>query len=557
MDSDVHRELKVPNCSQCKGDVEFYCKTCKEDLCVLCKEKHMIDLDSKYHEVVIDRLKYGDFRIPNSCEKHQNKYVNKWCFSCNLPICDECYEHRNHDNLDIVSAYKMCRHQHIDRIAHIRTDIIFNNLALLQQIKCDVKISKDICQSLLSGLQQSMTTRTMKLKNLAGVVINDINELKQLKRSLTSKLKEPKRKITNTEIFIYKLETVLDKPIHFLMFLKKTPFPRLTSMLDTFPFSLNCKINRMDVIKLLGEIQITESKNRHVRNEQLLEPMCVPVLRRSFTVMGDTEIRHISCVTTDMVWINDQYGRIILTNANGEHLHIFKDTNSYTGGHSMTPEGNLIYIDRFNNVNQLSTDNIITLIKITEPWKAKCVYCSPTNGDLLVGMNVYYFDQNKMFIEAKVMRYNSAKQQIQFIENCNTRQKLYIFPKYITENHNGDVIVSDLNHGIVVTDREGKHRFFYTGPSSGPRLSPRGVCVDALSNILVCDIKSKTIQMIDKDGHFLSLLFTNQNKINVSGGLDYDHRNHLLLVGTKDHNSRVDVYRYIKRKDYFTHDQHD
>ncbi|XP_062609884.1 uncharacterized protein LOC134271687 [Saccostrea cucullata] len=258
----------------------------------------------------------------------------------------------------------------------------------------------------------------------------------------------------------------------------------------------------MDVIKLLGEIQITESKNRHVRNEQLLEPMCVPVLRRSFTVMGDNEIRHISCVTTDMVWINDQSGRIILTNPNGEHLHIFKDTNSYTGGHSMTLEGNLIYIDRFNNVNQLSTDNIITLIKIAESWKAKCVYCSPSNGDLLVGMNVYYFDQDKMFIEAKVMRYNSTKQQIQFIENCNTRQKLYIFPKYITENHNGDVIVSDLNHGIVVTDREGKHRFFYTGPSSGPRLSPRGVCVDAISNILVCDIKSKTIQMIDKDGHF-------------------------------------------------------
>ncbi|XP_061188350.1 uncharacterized protein LOC133196480 [Saccostrea echinata] len=313
----------------------------------------------------------------------------------------------------------------------------------------------------------------------------------------------------------------------------------------------------VDIIKSIGVIQITETSKRHVSNEQLLELMHTPVLQKSYTVIGAMVVRHISCVTRDLAWISDAYGRIILTNTTGAPLHSVTNTISYTGGHSVTREGNLIYIDRSNNINKLSTDNTMvnTVIKNTDPWKAECVYSSPSNGDLLVAIMSYDNDKN-IYTDSKVMRYNSKGQHIQVIEHDNTGQKLYKFPKYITENHNGDVIVSDLFSGIVVTERGGKHRFSYTGPPSGSRLSPLGICVDALSHILVSDAKSKTVQMIDKDGHFLSL-FTKINKIHVSGGLDYDSRNHFLLVGATDHNSRVCVYRYIQRKDYLTHDQHD
>ncbi|XP_062574081.1 uncharacterized protein LOC134235922 [Saccostrea cucullata] len=422
-----------------------------------------------------------------------------------------------------------------------------------------------------------MTIKTLRLKDL---VVDNVNELKQFKRLLKFRLKEPKRKIINTEISLYNLEKVLDKPILFIMCLKKTPIPRVRGIPDTILLSLNCIINRMDVIKLLGEIQVTEAKNRQVRKKQLLGLMHKPVLQKSLSMIGTIVVRHISFFTRDIVWLSDQYGRIILTNTTGASLHTVPNTMSYTGGHCVTNDGDLIYIDGYHNINKLYKDKITqyTIRKIREPWMAECVYYSPSSADLLVGM-VEYDKDNHIYTDAKVMRFDYSGISCHNIEHNKKGQKLYKFPKYITENHNGDVIVSDLNHGVVVTSRTGRHRFSYTGPSSwsriypqgvcvdalshrfsytGPsswsRIYPQGVCVDALSHILVCDAKSKTIQMIDKNGNFLSLLFTEENEITVSGGLAYDIKNHLLYVGATDHRSTVCVYRYIQRKDYITDD---
>ncbi|XP_061165869.1 uncharacterized protein LOC133196899 [Saccostrea echinata] len=138
------------------------------------------------------------------------------------------------------------------------------------------------------------------------------------------------------------------------------------------------------------------------------------------------------------------------------------------------------------------------------------------------------------YTEAKVMRFSSTGQEIQVIQHNNTGKKLYKFLAYITENHNGDIIVSDLQNGVVVTERGGGYRFSYTCHSSGSRISPQGICVDVLSHILVTDDISKIVQMFDKDGHFLALILTRQNRITTSRGLGYDNRNH----------------RYIQKKDY-------
>nr|XP_034309430.1 uncharacterized protein LOC105324216 [Crassostrea gigas] len=65
-------------------------------------------------------------------------------------------------------------------------------------------------------------------------------------------------------------------------------------------------------------------------------------------------------------------------------------------------------------------------------------------------------------------------------------RELYGRPDYITENNNGDVVVSDFWYDVVVTERGGRHRFFYRGPP-GSELQPHGIyqsCVmESLSGI--------------------------------------------------------------------------
>ena len=71
---------------------EFYkCLTCKNNLCILCKNNHDIN-----HNII----KYDDKNY--ICEKH-NEALIKYCIKCNKNICFVCdeEEHENHENISL------------------------------------------------------------------------------------------------------------------------------------------------------------------------------------------------------------------------------------------------------------------------------------------------------------------------------------------------------------------------------------------------------------------------------------------------------------------------
>ncbi|XP_061195219.1 uncharacterized protein LOC133203456 [Saccostrea echinata] len=265
------------------------------------------------------------------------------------------------------------------------------------------------------------------------------------------------------------------------------------------------------------------------------------VLQKSVTVTGVRRGLHISRVSSDRVWISD-YRNLILTNTAGDKLHHLTDIkHNGDGVHTVTRDGDLIYIDSDYNINKLSTDNKVktTLIKYTGPWEPQCVYSSPS-GDLLVGMCHTDTDTGQ------VNRYTNTGQHLQTIQHDNnTGQGLYRYPIYITENRNGDVIVSDWDrYAVVVTDGVGRYRFSYTGPPSGSRLYPQGFCTDALSHILVCDDRTHSVQILDGDWRFLSQIETRQHGIDGPYSLSYDDRTHCVWIGSGNNNT-VNIYRLI------------
>lgn len=128
---------------------------------------------------------------------------------------------------------------------------------------------------------------------------------------------------------------------------------------------------------------------------------------------------------------------------------------------------------------------------------------------------------------------------------------MYRIPRYLTENNNGDIVVSVWRYNepgcVVVTDAQGRRRFSYRGSPQELNLVPRGICTDALSHILVCDRKTETVHLIDKDGQFLCFLLTKELPgIKKPYCLSYDFRNHILLVGSRLDN-KISVFRYINR----------
>ncbi|XP_061165831.1 uncharacterized protein LOC133174754 [Saccostrea echinata] len=547
-------QLKPPECSQCRSSAEYYCRTCKQDLCVPCKEEHVIDFDTKLHNVVIDRLKYGDFMLLETCEKHPNMACEMWCLLCKLPICSNCVEHVSHIPQDIKLVYKIQQKQHQQRTVLVKSEIMLHNRGIQSGINSDFRS----CQTEISKLQKNMIIKAERLKDQIDIVLEDVTEdtRVKLKCYFNSKQKQQRRRIRSIQKRVCMTEQLANRAIQFLLFFKETNVFNINDTPSTSivtVHSLSEEINKANVFNCLGRIQVTETRKREVRNEQIYKVVSPPVLQKSFKVKSkwfmSNFIGHISCVTPDTAWVSS-WNDLNLTDTTGESLHyldikyidIIKD-----GVHTVTREGNLVYIDTYYKINKLSLNNKTksTLRMIAEPWKPFCLYCSPLNGDFLIGM--MSSDTNK----AKVGRYNSKGQKLRH----NPGQELYDNPRYITENLNGDVIVSDLNKNdsglgvIVVTDSIGTHRFSFKGNSQGSKFRPYGICTDALAHILVCESYSRTVQIIDKDGQFLSVLLTEEQGIKDPYTISYDHRSHLLWVGSW-RDTVIRIYRHIQKREY-------
>ena len=229
------------------------------------------------------------------------------------------------------------------------------------------------------------------------------------------------------------------------------------------------------------------------------------------------------------------------------------------GKHTINLENELICIDDSFDIIKISEDGNRTIIKkSTHQWKPRCVYCCPSTGDLLVGL-----DRSGESM-GKVTRYHNARHSTQTTGHEETDYVLSHNPNFITENNNGDVVVScvdptifpSLNfHGaievtctIVVLEHDGRHRFTYNGPPCGPKLRPGGICTEPLSNILVCDGNS-SVQIVDKNGLFLFYL---QTGIKQPFTLQFDTYSYMLWIGNREGNILYSM-RYLSRQgsDFF------
>eukprot|EP00105_Crassostrea_gigas_P040757 XP_019924905.1 PREDICTED: uncharacterized protein LOC105333353 [Crassostrea gigas] len=557
---------KVHQCSKCPGDTEYYCVSCPCDLCPQCKENHVKDVQTIDHDVVSHRDKINYIPTQEICVRHPSHVYTKYCEPCQVPVCDSWFGHTSHrfpipvwhKIESIQGAFQTKRQQHRGIIHTIRSEALFYRPVLLPRIKTDFKT----CQTEFSRYQSEMLTKAQTLKHLIDYIQEDFmcNVFCNFdfKHRFLKQKKEMIMHIVSLQryVHIYEQRKVI-RPLQFLSSIK-TALPQIHPTLHTSQLSMTESLNKEDVMESLSAIQITERGNRHLGNQCLLKLTSVPELHQVTCVASCC---HISCVTSDRVWVSDHRNILMLMDTSGISLHRVKDPCNHLfdreGFHTVNSESELIYIDGNGNINKLSKDmkTTTTFIETTDStWEPLCVYWSPSTGDLLVGMS-----RDGSYIHTrtgKVTRYNQSGQLTQTIQHDNTRRRMRMYskPNYITENNNGDVVVSDSYSAVVVTERGGRHRFSYTGPPSGSGLVPRGICTDALSHILVCDGETKTVQMLDKDGQFLSHLLTKSQEMGEPRSLSYDVNTHRLWVGSR-YNNKVCVYSYIIRQHALT-DEH-
>ncbi|XP_078330663.1 uncharacterized protein LOC144624640 [Crassostrea virginica] len=263
------------------------------------------------------------------------------------------------------------------------------------------------------------------------------------------------------------------------------------------------KVDVRTFTTLLNEIQNIDRGKRTLENEHLLR-LCVPELKSVVKLNNFASCQHISWVTRDQVWISERNKLVLIDTTTGNIIHTVNDVVDgwWWGLHTLNTDCELLYVSTDNSITKLSNDRKTATPVYTmkgTSYQPKSLYCSLFTGDLLIGMTGKY-EYKETGIVAKL---NKTSQLTIIIPNDYKHHTLFKDPNYITENNNGDIVVSDYWRGLVVTDHEGNHRFSYTDTPFGSKLLPRGICTDALSHILVCDFITKTIQILDKGGKFL------------------------------------------------------
>ncbi|XP_078341072.1 uncharacterized protein LOC144627562 isoform X2 [Crassostrea virginica] len=565
----ISTQVSVKHCSLCQGDTEYYCYKCQQDLCIQCKKLHVIDLGTKHHKVTsyAEKMKYPRKQVKSSLSKdpkrvisvqYQNsKQTKRWrSGDPKQSISARSQDPNNHEPCVIPSAKRshhevrdpvwfsslerneIQRQQYSDRIYHLRGETIYDRSVLLEGLRHDRETGH---KAVTIRGQSKAELRGQGLKDLIDEVLaGDLEDRCIIQKTIMT------RHMTKLLRYYHRFEklskTMETRPFKFLRIMTQ----KHSTQKDDMKPIINILVNLMKEIRL-----VPSGIPRRAGVEDLLTLLSCPVLQKSLSVTGVERCSHISCVTPDRVWVSD-YGNLILidTATVDEKLHSVEDSlNSLTGMHTVNCMGELIYIDKEYNINKLCNDMNTTtkLIKYTDTtWKPRCVYCSPSSGDLLVGMRTAKYPRT-----GKVMRYdNTGKHKQTIPHDDNTPHTLYRSPCYITENNNGDVLVSDFDrHAVVVTSVEGILRFSYTGPPpSGSGLKPLGICTDVMSHILVIDYRTATVQMLDRDGQFLSYVLTRQTP-----GMDYKPRDlsydvttHSVRVGSLNNNT-MSVCRYINR----------
>lgn len=218
--------------------------------------------------------------------------------------------------------------------------------------------------------------------------------------------------------------------------------------------------------------------------------------------MHDVEgVRHIAHCPPDKFWIGYEKS-IALIDSEGNKLNEIQRYRFTFGAHSVTKEGYLVYLSGVSvkrYLSESSSENFITGTNV-DGWKARSIYASHRTGDVIVGL------QNEGKGIGKLAVYDNEGTYKQTIENDANDKPLYTWPRYITDNVNGDIVTSDWYGGIVVTDQAGTHRFTYN-------LSiPRAVVTDSNGRIFGCNNTLK-IHVLDQNGKFLMNILTDSKDV--------------------------------------------
>ncbi|XP_052677137.1 tripartite motif-containing protein 2-like isoform X1 [Crassostrea angulata] len=528
----------------------MYCVICNKYLCKACEKDHISD-QSKEHKV----LPFKKRRYTPKCQKHPSKICEHYCEQCGIPICAACLFSEEHNDHQFIEIFKVMDNkkeiiqknlQELEKTIYLKyqeiASIITDQKSALkensQKLTTEIdKHGEDLHREINTIIRNMKSNvEEMDTKHLA-VLDKQEDEMKHTISEITQTIAELKMLLDSNDVS--RVSAYKSRNDEF----RRLP-PKLTVSLPSFTPQ---KINKEQLYQQFGSLSASSIKTEEhgytmespgaessPPDRPLIDvPRIITQINTGYPSIGFfNPLRSVSCLSDDKMWTCGYKDKImILYNLSGE---LVKSVKTKSGHHpydiAVTRSGDLVYTDYHDRtVNIVKNTQIQTVIRLRgwRPWGV----CSTSSGDLLVVMNS---DDNK---QTKVVCYSGSTEK-QSIQYDDKGQPLYssggIFKiKYICENRNLDICVSDLEaRAVVVVNQAGKLRFTYPGPPSTTEepFNPHGITTDSQGRILTADYNNHRIHILDQDGQFLR--YIDNCHLQFPLGLCVDTRDNLFVTDT-------------------------
>ncbi|XP_062595053.1 uncharacterized protein LOC134256425 [Saccostrea cucullata] len=526
----------------CRNFSEFYCNTCHQRICGLCRENHL--KRNKGHDIVPYQEKKR--KLPSEkCKTHPTFYIDIYCDDCQVPVCPNCLaqDHNDHANCNLEIIYnntlKECQKEIIDIWKTVIPKATDNIKSFGEEKKYTMKE--------IANLRLSMKKRANELKEAVDAILTANNKkLDEIENLLLNDLEENQKKTEDFIAYLKKIITDYENKMSSIRTMELFKFyfdissatlkrPTLSKLkLPTFNPGTT---NEEEIATEFGEIE-TDSYTKILLSSSAKK---VNEIR-----IHASAVSHLSSLLLDRFWAGSDWKKIIQSDMQGNTTQeISNSIWCIRGNHTVNTEGELLYSDYKNsNVCRVRSNLSINKLVSTGNWEPGAIFSSNINGHILVGM-----ERNRCM---KVTRYSKRGKKLQDIQRDNKGKDLFQSINFISENINGDICTSDyLARKVVLVTGSGEYRFSYSGHHSQFGFIPYGICTDVLGHILVCngyeDSRNhcSSVHLLDMDGQFLSLLLTPDQCDMDTCALCIDKHHNLLVGGLNS--STISVYKYLEK----------
>ncbi|XP_062619769.1 uncharacterized protein LOC134281298 [Saccostrea cucullata] len=512
----------VMRCDLCEtAVVQMHCDTCLVNLCKACVGVHMVSDESKKHEIVRFQFRKSTLIYP-VCKFHQKERCEMYCNQCDIQVCSTCNASRNHSGhniLQMTNVYNARKEEIEKEIEELEQNIF----PTYQNIASDVQNRMSQLEKEYGDLSTAITKHGedwhREIDKLVKKLKAEVDEMKTKHYdALKTHKDEINQKITDISDEIQASSKLLELNDISLFLEFNTNIQEFTNLpakvYKTLPHFTPIQYQPEQLMELFGTLSsLSLNSDEHGYKmkkspEAGSSPPVKQLLDEPETVTtidtGYVYLYNVACLSDEEIWTSGDDNTMELYSIN--QGSVLKSITTKSGeipyDITVTKSGDLVYTDYYDRtVNIVKNEKIEELIRL-QNWNSRGV-CSTSSGDLLVIMDS---DDKK---QTKVVRYSGSteKQTIQFDDKGKPLYSSGVYDRYITENRNLDICVSDSGaKAVVVVNQAGKLRFRYTGHTPAPEnkpFNPRGITTDSQSHILTADDKNECVHIIDQDGQFL------------------------------------------------------